>query len=184
MGNGPGAIVHRPTAWGRKGKSPQTNGYQRKRMEKPGVGRTAPEHFQFCFYLYFRNWGPMRCTTAVQNKWDRELQRTGHWTVRLTDAHIFTSRDSSEPDGKMHSAIQDTAHSRSQKAGTAKVASSLGHPSPAFYPDLALVSSSHLRQWAPSQYHLKPKSRVVVSCSEWPTTSHEGILYIRRKPGV
>lgn len=55
MGSGPGAIVHRPTAWGRKGKSPQTNGYQRKRMEKSGVGRTAPEHFQFCFYLHFRN---------------------------------------------------------------------------------------------------------------------------------
>lgn len=49
MGYVPGAIVHRPTGWSRKGKSPQTNGYQRNQMEKPGVGRTAPGHFQFCF---------------------------------------------------------------------------------------------------------------------------------------
>lgn len=54
MGKGPGAIVHRPTAWSRKGKSPQTNGYQRKQMEKSGVCRIAPGYFQFCFLSSFQ----------------------------------------------------------------------------------------------------------------------------------
>jgi hypothetical protein len=68
MGNMPEAIVHRPTAWIRKGKSPQTNGYQRKQTEKPGVGKTAPGYFQFCFCLHFKNWEPIRGTSAVENK--------------------------------------------------------------------------------------------------------------------
>lgn len=119
----------------------------------------------------------MRCTTVVKKKWGRDLNRTGYWTLRLTDAHIFTSNDSSEPDSTNHNAMQDTGHYRSQKAGTTGRASSLRQPS------LVLVSSGHLYKGAPSQHELKQESRVEVLCSEWPTASHEGILLIRRKSG-
>lgn len=119
----------------------------------------------------------MRCTTVVKNKWDRDQNRIGYWTVRLTDTHIFTSNDSSESDSTNHNAMQDTGHYRSQKAGTTRRARSLRHP------PLVLVSSGHLYHGAPSQHELKQESRVIVLCSEWPTASHEGVLLIRRKSG-
>lgn len=105
----------------------------------------------------------MRCTTVVKNKWDRDQNRIGYWTVRLTDTHIFTSNDSSESDSTNHNAMQDTGHYRSQKAGTTRRARSLRHP------PLVLVSSGHLYHGAPSQHELKQESRVIVLCSEWPT---------------
>lgn len=91
MGNMPGAIVHRPTAWSRKGKSPQTSDYQRKQMETPGGGITVPGYFQFCFYLHFKK------STAHQQLRTSEVRScTGQddveWTTRL-DGHIMTSND-------------------------------------------------------------------------------------------
>lgn len=66
--------------------------------------------------------------------------------MRLTDAHVFTSRDGSESECLTNSAIQDTAHPGSWKAGK-RDGKSLGYPSLAFQPDLVLISSG---QRAPS----------------------------------
>lgn len=82
MGDMPGAIVHRPTAWSRKGKSPQTSDYQRKQMETAGGSMTAPGYFQFCFYLHFKNWVNERHI----NRW--EQVRDGQAMMLLS---IFTS---------------------------------------------------------------------------------------------
>lgn len=83
MGDMPGAIVHRPTAWSRKGKSPQTSDYQRKQMETAGGSMTAPGYFQFCFYHHFKNREPMRGTF---NSW--EQVREGQDDTELQDLTV------------------------------------------------------------------------------------------------
>lgn len=95
-------------------------------MEKPGVGRTTPGYFQFCFYLHLRNWKPMRHTTAVKNESDKELNWTGQRTTRFADGHIFTS---SEPDSTKHSPMQNSSLHRTQEAGTGSRGRFPGHPS-------------------------------------------------------
>lgn len=183
MGNGPGAIVHRPTAWGRKGKSPQTNGYQRKQMEKPGVGRTAPEHFQFCFYLQFRNWGLVRHTPAIENKWDRDLNRTGYWTARLTV--VPTIYQQRQQWARQH---KPQYYARQLILGLGRQAwwgwQALWDALPRHSSQILLYSYRAVCAKGPRQQQLKQQSRVVVLCSEWPTALREGVLHRRRKPGL
>lgn len=137
-------------------------------MEKPGVGRTTPGYFQFCFYLHLRNWKPMRHTTAVKNESDKELNWTGQRTTRFADGHIFTS---SEPDSTKHSPMQNSSLHRTQEAGTGSRGRFPGHPSwhSSLICNSSLTGLFMLR--SPSQHPLKHKSTAVL-CGPWFKVAH------------
>lgn len=44
-------------------------------MEKPGVGRTALEHFQFCFYLPFQKLGANEMYNRTQEQVRQGLEQ-------------------------------------------------------------------------------------------------------------
>lgn len=96
MGYTPGAIVHRPTAWSRKGKSPQTRTIRGSKWKQQEAAWLLQGIFSFVFIFILK----------TESQWEarRQLRTSergpGHEDTELRpDSHLFTATTRMDPEG-------------------------------------------------------------------------------------
>lgn len=106
---GQGLLCTGPQLGAGKGSLPKPMAIRGSEWKNQELAELLQSIFSFVFIFI----------SEIGSQWDVQQQwrtsETGTWTgqdtelLRLTEAHIFTSRDSSEPDSANHTAMQDSS---------------------------------------------------------------------------
>lgn len=143
-----GLLCTGPQAGAGKGSLPKPMAIRGTKWKNQELAELLQGIFSFVFNLHFRNWEPMRYTTAVESNWDRELNRIGYWTINSLKVTYLPAVIAMSQTAKS-TVLCKTAHSvglrRLPRQGSQAF---LEHPSLVFQPELALASLGHLCQQA------------------------------------